>query len=748
MTTRIEHSLTGCGSKSTMQIMYFIAMILADQARLAEYGEKHPFNLQTTVVDTQPEEEVGSGYAFQSDVDAAANVPPAGLPAIAGLDRIPEKIRRLLDLAQCSADYLEKNFDEYLAEVKETNPAVAASILNARQGGKINPGTACTTRAIMGKTQRDCLTQLLALANETIPWLTIPIRQGTVTKVYLDNPAIPVQVVSRGGSKQITRCDYIQANTGTPLLYPLSGDVKANAFCDRPTGPGIKKYLESRGLLDDNGMLIPGKRVGVVGASLSGYDMMNLSSLFAELAGLTQNQRGTWCVTIDPDRAKSYAGAFFFISRHDGQVAPPKHGYGLAWPGPKVVGTTEQIHALFLDTNPGSLALATKLVFANAARALRKVPAEVYPPMSTAERMADYHRQNLAYFNGDPHTEANFLRAGYQALVMQRGFEADPEDAESSLAAKAPLTRGQRGMWTFNRVCWLKENEQENNSGYARFWDQMLAYLTAQTPELQDYMAQLVTTRAAEHLIASWTDISFENGQYRVNGTTFDALLFPGILTEEADKVFTSFNDVDQLVAGQPAFAKGRLLRKNGKPTNCSYTGIGCRGKIVDGSVIGRRAADYSHLSSSQLSIVNARMQLCHALLRARGVEDTAGAIADIYRSQLPTEEPFDQEAAQSRNKYYELHEQIAFLDLCADLAGTDGDAYTRFYDQVFTKESRLAVVNEYRAQATTAVEAYENRIKNIPPYTPATRDQYYARFVDYTEAEADRIYEEVLRQG
>ena len=273
----------------------------------------------------------------------------------------------------------------------------------------------------------------------------------------------------------------------------------------------------------------------------------------------------------------------------------------------------------------------------------------------------------------------------------------------------------------------------------------MLAYLTAQTPELQDWMAQLFTTGTAGHEIASWTDISFSDGKFHVNNTDFDALFFPGILTEEADKVFQAFDDVDQITPGQPAFAKGRLLQTDGQLTNCSYTGIGNRGKIVGGSVMGRRAGDYSHASSSQLSIVNARMELCHALLRARGIEDTAAAINEIYQRLLPGNEAFDQETAQFRTEYYELHEQIAFLDFCEQLAGQDADAYASYYDQAFSKGSRTKLANSRRSQAPAAVQTFESRIANIPPYTPATRDQYYSRFVDYTEHEANCIYKEII---
>ena len=122
--------------------------------------------------------------------------------------------------------------------------------------------------------------------------------------------------------------------------------------------------------------------------------------------------------------------------------------------------------------------------------------------------------------------------------------------------------------------------------------------------------------------------------------------------------------------------------------------------------------------------------------LEASGFENPLGIVDKLYQQCLPSEEEYQAEVAILEEYYFSVREKAAYLKIIEELAGNDEKKYAQLYDACGTKEDRLKF----------AGEAYKKAISNIPPFSPAKREDFYERLKDFPHPIHKVVYEKALQ--
>lgn len=124
--------------------------------------------------------------------------------------------------------------------------------------------------------------------------------------------------------------------------------------------------------------------------------------------------------------------------------------------------------------------------------------------------------------------------------------------------------------------------------------------------------------------------------------------------------------------------------------------------------------------------------------LEASGFENPLNIVDELYQQCLPSEDEYQAEVAILEEYYFSVREKAAYLKIIEELAGNDEKKYAQLYDACRTKEDRLKF----------AGEAYKKAISNIPPFSPAKREDFYERLKDLPHPIHKIVYEKALQMA
>ncbi|KAF9948382.1 hypothetical protein BGZ65_008104, partial [Modicella reniformis] len=128
--------------------------------------------------------------------------------------------------------------------------------------------------------------------------------------------------------------------------------------------------------------------------------------------------------------------------------------------------------------------------------------------------------------------------------------------------------------------------------------------------------------------------------------------------------------------------------------------------------------------------------------------------VAGIYNEILPNTDLFDEEVKSFGSDWKGLQERLFFLRLAADLAGDNVDHYHEITENIFSEETRQSFCDKliedeaYKGNHRELVNVYKDKCNRMENYTPPTREEYEARFADYTNLQYDRMLDAIFERA
>ena len=757
----IAHGLSGFGPRNAQFVLHLALVLLSLRDRLDNAKEKGiAFIIQVTAFEKQTE--AGTGNAFQTDCDAAANTGVImGLPSIRDLDKVDPAFVALANHAQNVATRLGDASAEILADLEKRNPAAAMLFKSAfLSNGKINTSIACTTRGEWGRVFVANMRSALDYIRNNMPELVVDIHYGhVVTGVDFTNNLKPRLLVSKGDEAPTSHeFDFITLAHGTPLVSPVSTQVSTNAYSLTPNHDTLKAYLGCQGLLDAEGFILPGKSIALTGVSLGAYDYATL--LLPFLRGFRLSESNPAGFEFAPTVARDYQGLITFVSHSERGPAPPRLAPNHTWQGKLSLLSTEEMHALRLYRQLDWISPAYILLRACVAYSVGKVPSEVGVDRTIPEYMKFYSAENDNYLvDGSSTSETALLRAGFVAFSIGSGLEADPTSAEQSLARKTPLTREGRVGWPMFsasgvEISSLAKTNSPDNAAFFRHWDQLHHFASASPAMLQNAIAQLFRHGIATHQSATFDQISLtaSTGKVTLTGRVFDALLAPKTICREADPVLVSLmGKVKEICAGVPEYGKGMYFQTvDGKSINAFDAGMGgwgarSRGRDGQSRVVGEQWNETNNYNAAgTFSTHHALLTVILAVsLVIDPEEPPLDTVAELYQNTIPSLSAFRSEIRHFEGVWRGTQEKVVFVQLCEELARGNPTAFASAIDYAPTADLR----NTFIKQQDSAVQSsYAQKLREIPPFDPPRLpSQYEKRFVGYTKQQLETMLDEMF---
>ncbi|KAF9785896.1 hypothetical protein BJ322DRAFT_752103 [Thelephora terrestris] len=751
----ITHGLSGLGPRNAQYLVNLALLLLSSRDRLANAKQSGvDFKLHFTVFEKQSQ--AGTGNAFQTNCDAAINTGITGLPAIRGLANIDPLFVNLANHAKNIATRLESATTEILSDLQKRNPAVAALLKKAlRLDGTVDTSVACTTRGELGRLLFANTLSALDYVRKNMPELIIEIRYNhQVTGVDFTDPRKPRLLVSKEGEAPTSyEFDFVTLAHGTSLVSPVSIEVGAKAYSLTPNHDSLKEYLQSQGLLDVDGYILPGKSIALTGVSLGAYDYATLLLPFIRGFRLSDSSPGGF--EFDPAIAGQYRGLLTLISRSLRGPSPPRLAPNQTWKGKVSLLSTEEMHALRLHRNSDWLSPSYELLRASVAASVGKLPNGVEIERTVSEHMQLYSAENDDFLvDGATISETALLRAGFVAFSTGSGLEADPALAEQSLVEKAPFTRAGRLGWPMfsssgSEISLPTKMDTPDNAAFYKSWDQLHHFISASPVILQNAVASLFRHGVATHQSASFDQIglALSSRKITLGGREFDALLAPKTISREADPVLASLEGkVKEIYEGVPEYGKGMYLQTiDGTPINVFEVGMGGWGRSIrngDGRkhVVGEQWNDTNNYHAAGVFGTNhALLTLILSLATIITPNDSPLDIARaFYEATFPPLRDFRLEIRRFEGIWRNVQERLVFVKLCAELAAGDPVAFASSIEHASTADRRNTFMS---GQELAFRIAYANEIEKVSDFDPPKFPPHFERrFTAYTTPQLEAI--------
>ncbi len=779
----IKIGISGGGPRAMNHIISLVALLCIHEKKLTQLLQDGiDFSIQVTVFEKQPKKRGAGGNAFQPECDATLNTGLPGRMKIPGLDKISKThptVDAATDLAKTVAHMVESDPEKFMQRYKKSNLAAYSMFKKAlRPDGTLDTSVPCLTRDVLGAGLTKNVNDVIAYANDVLPFIDIEVCYNQqVTDVDFSDPEAPALVViGEDGLPKRHTFDMVFLANGTPMKSRVPKSIAHMVYSQIPNRHSMSAFLRSLGLYHNHNSLKQGTKLGVIGASLSSYDYVNL--LATQLGIVVPSTSGVG-YRIDPTAAAKYQGLITLINPTAGRATPPAisnapAGVGasvrLSWPAglPNGIGSCDEIHSTFLHKHFDAFPLFRALTKANIARALGIIPRNVNESKSTKERLSDYQCQINDFLTGKTVTEWGFWKNAYLQVISGVGFHPNSEEADKLLSTMAPLTHSPFNMLRKYRAYISAFTDPKNvkNTSNAKAVNVLneVERLLGPSPIASQQMVNLLSEAGVLNQVCGTSDqlrMSDDEQFVELDDLQFHAILAPKVMTREADIVLRSImHFVQQAAPGQPEYTKGRfLVGQDGKPLNvyeCGMVGEGARVQNADGtfSLVGMRWPDTHGYSNLMELVCQAPyLTLSFAILKSAGVKDPIAHIQEQYRKNLPDPQIFDAETAKFEGAFQEILQKIAFLNLCEVLAGDDGTLYREFTDNVFTYQDRAAFVEGLKMKQLSeaermAFDAYKDQTTNPLKYQPASMEEFTDRFVDFTQEELDRMLKKAIAQA
>ncbi len=777
---KVKIGISGGGPRAMNHIISLVALMCVHEKKLTELRQDGiDFSIEVTVFEKQPKMRGAGGNAFQPECDATLNTGIPGRMKIPGLEEIVQThptVERATDLAKTVAHIVERDPEKFIYRYKARNLAAYSMLKNAlRSDGTLDTSVPCLTRDVLGSGLTKNVNDVIAYANEVLPFIDIQICYGQqVTDVDFSDPETPVLIV-KGSDGRVTRhaFDMVFLTNGTTLKSRAPKSIAYRTYTEIPNYYSLSVFFRSLGLFDEDSNVKPSTKLGITGASLSAYDYV---CILATQLGILVPCNSDVGYQIDPAAAAKYQGLITLINPTAGRVTPPAiskappgfaSGIPLSWPGnaPNGIGVCDEIHSTFLQKHFEAFPLYKVLAKANIARALGTVPRKVNEPKSTKERLADYQSQIEEFLTGENLVEWGFWKNAYLQAISGVGFHRNSEESNQLLSKMAPLTHSPFNMVRKYRahISALTDPNNVKNTSNAKGAKVLneVERLLGPSPIASQQIVNLLSEAGVLNQACGKSEklrMSDDGEFVELDDLQFDAILAPKVMTREANIILGPLRHyVREVALGQPEYAKGRLLvGQDGMPLNvyeCGMIGQGARVQNADGtfSLVGMRWPDtHGYANLMELVCQAPYLTLSFAILKSVGVKNPIAHIQEHYRANLPDPQVFNAETAMFEEAFGEILQKTAFLNLCEVIAGDDGALYRDITEKVFTCQNRAAFVKDLKTKQLSgaevvALDAYQHQIVNPIKYQPAGMKEFTDRFVDFTQEELDSMLKEAI---
>lgn len=678
--------------------------------------------------------------------------------------------------------YSQTNKEDILEYLKG-NPVARGIFASAfTEGDAPGPVThrAALTRALQGREELEHFKDMLRLFDDeelaSIYNLVI-MTETEVTGIDLSNPKKPV--VATGAERWPV--DTVRLNTGTTLASPLGEDqaeVRKHAYIGPMQAAGLKEVMAKNNLLDGHDMLIPGKKILTGGSGLSLYDQLlalhSVMDLFEEEPASPTGYKIT-------DAAKEkYGGSILVTSNTPGKWISPRHSHGAAWTQEvdPIAGIKEQ-HALFLHNQGEEVFNAWQdILVGTFAAATGRTPEQVRQEGLTTEQLlraqhveTEKHAQALKDKNGKAEqTLYGARRQGYLSTTLGFGMERDLPKATADMYAMAPGTFKGREGYLMHRAQLKGISEpgtevSKDNKELVSVLNTRMQDITASPFRVHEMMLMLMDAGIAKYTPGSYRKITAGEAQQRpLSFTDSDGaktehdlfLVSPTFQRGENPAVASLRGQVDPVHASRPNYGRvgpHRMLQKDGASTHVEDYGLGGKGVRVDNSsVLGLFANDVNNReSATQIAPGLAFRRFAQEALAIAGHPDPVGEVERLYEDLSSgakdvdeAEKGYQDEVEKFREHYQSAMEKAAYLKIIGEAMnnpeylkhnGMNPEEPAVNYNKLFeagrTREGR----EKYGG------EKYTEAVKQIPEYRPASRQDYFTRFVDSPDFIHEAVY-------
>ncbi|KAI0147607.1 hypothetical protein GGR57DRAFT_248028 [Xylariaceae sp. FL1272] len=756
--------ISGGGPTTIHIVISLVLNYITNQENMTKVSGTPNIPIELTIFEQKSRRFFATGNSIPVTDNACLNTPVWGAHRIQNPEGIPaehrEALSAVLDFRSAVQKFVKEHPDH--GDVMEKKNLAARALFNlASKTPEFDMTQACMDRGTLGRLHHESFFSLVDFVKEHVPGIKIDIKPNTtVEDTDFSNRLRPILCVRKNGAKnaEYFPFDFVVLSNGLSSENLLSEEVKPFAFSSTPNTDDMRVYLKQQDVLDHDGMIKPGSKIGITGMGLAAFDYMTILTRFTDLFSPTDDG-----YALNEENVEKYKDLFTFISRSN-RVAPPRITHTGVWAGEKRFYDTTHIHALRLQPDFDWISFIHPILIANVAYELGVHPSEVEVDKPVAEKMEDYITQ-IQNLESNPNQEIGLLRSAYAALGGSFGLEPSLDNADKVMSILAPLAWKGRGSFFYMMVraacvqpTTLAAASKSPNSSFTNIWNGLLQPTVAASPlGVFGMVSSLFHHGVARHVHGAIPSIEPRsninggaNNQTGIGTDTFSALFSAPLFSPRADAVLTSLSPkILEVAPGAPSYSKGRFLQTpQGKRINCIDTGIaglGTQIRVPGGgtSTVNVRWTDGNcHRGSVDRSDRIADMILLLASIQATGSRDPASILFTHHARALPSATAFRAETLRFLPQWNEIWARRIYLEICTSLATTGADfrALAANTDTVSVHNGTISAFGppEFQDELQNALLHASIR---IPQFTPLDLSAYLDQFPDFTFDELDCMW-------
>ena len=732
------------------------------------------YDVRTTIVEKQGRDSIGMGVGWNRHQEGTVNT---------GAERWGYDNRMRHHLAKHRDDLeagmksnpvalamLEKAFEDTGTTHLSKEEVLAGKTESSAMPNAPRVDRAATLRYQLGREEHDHFNAKVkeAAADDIVGKIYhLEVLADTeVTGIDVAKPLRPaVQLSAQHGTPQPVHADVVRLNTGTTVASPLKAnqaDVAAHSYVGPMSKEKLGAFLESKGLLDENGKLKPGTKVLTGGSSLSVYDQLLALDKFMGL--MESDPASPYGYRITDEAKDSHKDSILITSATPGKWVPPRHTETPRWTQDlrPIAGAREQ-HALFLHNDGEEVYKAwDDIQVATVAAATGRTPKQVRVEGTTTEevlavQMKETEKHLKASGGESEKTLYGAKRQAALSTLLGYGMEPDLAAASAEMNEAAPLTFKGRAEYLIHRAQLRAITNPEspvskNNRALISVGNQRMQEVLA-SPVLTHALApQLMEAGIARYTPGSYGNINADGEARSLSfvdqkgeKTEHDFFLVSPTFQRSANPAERSLEgQVDPIDVTAPSVARvgqNRMLsRFDGAPLNVEDYGLSGRGVWgSEASLVGVYGPDVSNRESAvQVAPGLAYRRMAQQHLAAAGRLDPVGDVEAMYTDLYPDEEAYRNEVEAFKGNFDSAMEKAAYLRTVESRTNENPQLHLEFYEKARTPEGRREIGRV----------AYEEERAQIEAFSPTGRDQYFSRFLDAPDHIHEQVYLRALSEA
>jgi hypothetical protein len=675
-------------------------------------------------------QENGPGVAFQLQSNAALNTDVPGPVNIDTKGLTAEKatiVNNLTDLAAHYEDLTMEDRDQTLADFEKENISTAILFSLASRDGILNTSTACGSRSPVGHALVKMTEEAKELQEEYLPWLQTKFYlDARVIDVNISNPRKPILTILKNGQETILEAyDLLVKTTGTTWKVPVPAVVAEKAFIGVPNSENLWRYLEQRQKINDEGLIKPGTRILVGGASLSALDWVGI--ILAKTGIVKVDESNASGYTIDSFRARLYPNLITFFSRRQGKFVPSRHANQGSLPDESIIFSPEMILSHQLQKGQDPYPVYLDMARLITAVGLKKFPNEIEPVLTKTLQLRQMSEDNQSHAaDSTARTEPYMMRAALTSLLFSCTLgrnSAEIQTGRSNLIQQHDLLvrnpfDASRSM-IFNATHPIEgspEDSREGNEKHTKALNEVFAHVASAPFPIHHLVTQLfdlgvVSWVEGDYNIVSWSE---EREKFVLNPDLVQmrelkdahCLIASRILTSETDLLSERLLAQTKTTAPEePVYDKGRFPKaRSGERIHVIELGILGHGqRSVDPRTVNRTVNSQWFDTNSYITAAHVMPTIATtiSMLEKMFLRNIAVPVDDLmalHHRTLPSPSNFAKQAEKLRRPFEECHEILAFARLAEEMC-SDGIDFADKMAVAMDKDAREAMAADMRRE-------------------------------------------------